>query len=607
MIVKNKEPNMQKILLVDDRPENLMSLESILENDNLIFLKALSGEEALKVLLKEDVSLILLDVQMPGIDGFETAGLIRGTQKTRHIPIIFVTAISKEQKHIFKGYESGAVDYLFKPVEPEIVRSKVKILLDLDQQRRLVEHQNQKLVMAKRNTDNILTNVEEGIFLLGVDFKIKPQYSKALVKMFKQTELSQLDIRTFLKENLDDDLYESAIDYLDLMFCEDLNELNFVDLNPFIDCPFFTGKSGEEQKRFLTFRFKRIYNENKIEELMVTVRDNTTQVILEKELHKSKADSLRQIALLHILKVEPQLLKEFIKQTESELSLITSRLEKFAKNKSADEDINLVYSTMHSVKGNSSLLDFRFIAEKAHQFEEILKELYPASMDMQEKIMQLTKIINEIDHTLIDIKSLVDQIRSFYEHYNNGQVAAGNLIIKAVTNVIEKLEKEFDTDISFDHSNFEESIVSNKDFLQVKDILIQLTRNSLYHGLADGPAKEKKSKKEKLEISLTGKANGKHRIIKFEDNGNGIQHEKLRSKAIASKKFTEGEISSWSDKQIADLIFEPGISTGESTSKVAGRGIGMTLVRDKLQEMQGQIEVHSEPGKFCKFEIFLPN
>ena len=90
----------QQVLLVDDRPENLLSLESTLENENLIFLKAESGEEALKILLKEDVSLILLDVQMPGMDGFEAASLIRGKQKTRHIPIIFVTAISKEQKHI---------------------------------------------------------------------------------------------------------------------------------------------------------------------------------------------------------------------------------------------------------------------------------------------------------------------------------------------------------------------------------------------------------------------------------------------------------------------------------------------------------------------------
>ena len=176
----------QNILLVDDRPENLMVLENILEDPGRNFLKAESGEDALRVLLKEDVSLILLDVQMPGIDGFETAALIRGTQRTKNIPIIFVTAISKEQKHIFKGYESGAVDYMFKPVEPEIVQSKVRIFLELDRQRRLVEEQNLKLVEAKKNTDNIFENIEEGLFLLNQECQIKPQYSRALEKIFER-------------------------------------------------------------------------------------------------------------------------------------------------------------------------------------------------------------------------------------------------------------------------------------------------------------------------------------------------------------------------------------------------------------------------------------
>ena len=93
-----KENISQNILLVDDRPENLFSLEAILDETGQNILKAESGEDALKILLKHDVSLILMDVQMPGMDGFETASIIRSSKKTKHIPIIFVTAINKEQK-----------------------------------------------------------------------------------------------------------------------------------------------------------------------------------------------------------------------------------------------------------------------------------------------------------------------------------------------------------------------------------------------------------------------------------------------------------------------------------------------------------------------------
>jgi response regulator RpfG family c-di-GMP phosphodiesterase len=126
----------QKILLVDDEPANLVSLEAILEDEGLELLKAESGPEALKMLLNEDVSLVLLDVQMPEMDGFEVAELMRNRKNTQNIPIIFVTAISKEDQYVFKGYQVGAVDYLFKPLDPTILKSKVDFFLKLDRERR---------------------------------------------------------------------------------------------------------------------------------------------------------------------------------------------------------------------------------------------------------------------------------------------------------------------------------------------------------------------------------------------------------------------------------------------------------------------------------------
>jgi len=126
----------QKLLLVDDQPANLVSLEAILESEGRILMKAHSGQEALKILLKEDISLVLLDVQMPGMDGFEVAELMRQRKDTQTIPIIFVTAISKEKKYVFRGYQAGAVDYLFKPLDPLILKSKVDFFLGLDKQRR---------------------------------------------------------------------------------------------------------------------------------------------------------------------------------------------------------------------------------------------------------------------------------------------------------------------------------------------------------------------------------------------------------------------------------------------------------------------------------------
>jgi signal transduction histidine kinase len=119
------------ILLVDDRAENLMALEALLESSDRRFFTAQSGEEALKQLLKEDFALILLDVQMPGLNGFQTAELIKQREKTSHIPIIFLTAINKDEAHLFEGYSVGAVDYLFKPFNVRVLQSKVAVFCDL--------------------------------------------------------------------------------------------------------------------------------------------------------------------------------------------------------------------------------------------------------------------------------------------------------------------------------------------------------------------------------------------------------------------------------------------------------------------------------------------
>jgi PAS domain S-box-containing protein len=149
---------MAKILLVDDRPENLLALEAILEPLGEILLYASSGEDALRQLLRHEVAVILLDVQMPELDGFETARLIKQRERTSHVPIIFVTAISKEEEQVFRGYSAGAVDYVFKPFNPDVLRSKVAVFIELyeknEQLRRQAEQlKEQELAELRRESE----------------------------------------------------------------------------------------------------------------------------------------------------------------------------------------------------------------------------------------------------------------------------------------------------------------------------------------------------------------------------------------------------------------------------------------------------------------------
>src|SRR3989454_4331825 len=138
------------VLLVDDRRENLLALEGILKGIGQNLVKATSGAEALKYLLRNEVAVILLDVEMPDMDGFQTATLIRDRDKTKHIPIIFLTAISKSDIHVSQGYSLGGVDYIFKPFAPDVLRSKVTAFVEMFKQRREAQRQS-ALLQAERD------------------------------------------------------------------------------------------------------------------------------------------------------------------------------------------------------------------------------------------------------------------------------------------------------------------------------------------------------------------------------------------------------------------------------------------------------------------------
>ncbi len=142
------------ILMVDDRPQNLMALEAVLGDMGQNLVRANSGREALKHLLDREFALILLDVQMPGLDGYETAELAREREQSRHTPIIFLTAINQSDAQMFKGYSSGAVDYMFKPFVPEVLRAKVSAFVDLYRSTQEVRRQAELLRRANDELEN---------------------------------------------------------------------------------------------------------------------------------------------------------------------------------------------------------------------------------------------------------------------------------------------------------------------------------------------------------------------------------------------------------------------------------------------------------------------
>jgi signal transduction histidine kinase len=149
-----------KLLIVDDLPENLLALEALIKREDRMVFKALSADEALSLLLQHEFALAILDVQMPGMDGFQLAELMRSTEKTKNIPIVFVSAAGRELNYAFKGYESGAVDFLHKPLDIHAVKSKVNVFVDLYRQRKAVKLQVEALEQSRREQEVLLNRLQ---------------------------------------------------------------------------------------------------------------------------------------------------------------------------------------------------------------------------------------------------------------------------------------------------------------------------------------------------------------------------------------------------------------------------------------------------------------
>lgn len=198
-----------KLLIVDDRPENLHALQKVIEKDDRLIYPAASGDAALMLLLEHEFALAILDVMMPDMNGFELAELMRGTAKTRHVPIIFVSASGKELNYSFKGYETGAVDFLHKPLDIAAVKSKVSVFVALHQQRNEVkrkvdelEKSRQELHAAQLELQRALKMRDDFMSLVGHELRT-PLNTLYVETQIRQLQLKKGDMNAFSAEKLE--------------------------------------------------------------------------------------------------------------------------------------------------------------------------------------------------------------------------------------------------------------------------------------------------------------------------------------------------------------------------------------------------------------------
>jgi len=410
------------ILVVDDRPDGLLALEAVLSCDQYNLFKASSGQEALRYALYNDFAVILLDVQMPEMDGFETAKLLRETNRSQYTPIIFVTAINKEVRYINQGYESGAVDYILKPFDPFILKSKVNVFVDLFR----------KNLQIKQQTD-LLRQIE------------------AQEKERQISEIKQDGLRSYT--HLADAVPHSIVKVKPSGVVEYFNQqwLEYTGFKTEIDWALIV--HPKDKGKFQAFWLGMQHQNNQACEVEVRLRSNTDG-IYRWHLVRAVPDIKNGENICWIISCTDidniKRTEESFKMLSQELNRSNKELEEYAYVASHDlkEPLHVVSSFVHLLEKrlqpkleDSERQYLKFIRDGVNQAQRLIKDLLEYSCIGKEKSYEPVDISSVVTEVLANLKTLIDEAGARIECNAMPKVVANylemvqlfqNLIVNAI-------------------------------------------------------------------------------------------------------------------------------------------------------------------------------
>jgi PAS domain S-box-containing protein len=542
-----------EILIVDDRPENLLALEAILEPLGQKLVRAHSGDEALRLLLSHDFAMILLDVQMPGIDGFETARLIKARERTKYIPIIFLTAISKDEEYVFEGYSVGAVDYMTKPFQPDILRSKVSVFVDLYQKQRQLASQAdliresekrelelrhmREIYESEARFSEIVGSAMDAIVVFDADGRIS-LFNSAAERMFctkSETALGGNVTRFFPEAGRRETLER---------ICQLSNDAPRTDERCATEMPpaehvlSFTGlrETGEQfpieaTASCLDVRGKRTYT--------LIVRDISERRRAEQAL-KEQAESLAKAM------TELKALNDELGERQAELERAMAARSRFYASMSHE-----LRTPINAVLGYSTLLLENIYGPLNEKQAEGISRTHKAAKHLLELVNDVLDL-SKIEAGKIDLRL---------------QPVQFPLLIEDLFVTVRPLADQYGSPLALQHDGAPLKVVS--DPRRVRQILLNLLSNAIKFGRGKP-------------IHVYSKPNGDGGImIEVRDEGEGIAPSDL------------------------EKIFDEFVQLGK-TQLTEGTGLGLPISRRLAEMLQGSLEVESEVGAGSVFRLTLP-
>ncbi|MDB4884143.1 MAG: ATP-binding region ATPase domain protein [Gemmatimonadetes bacterium] len=539
-----------EILLVDDRPENLLALEAILEPLNQTLIRAHSGDEALRKLLLHDFAVILLDVQMPGINGFETARLIKARERTKYIPIIFLTAISKDEEYVFEGYQVGAVDYLAKPFQPDILRSKVNVFVDLYLKQKQLSTQQVllqaselrelelkhmlELTESEARFSEIVGSAMDAIVVFDADWKIS-LFNAAAERMFGLPA-------------------EKAIDHdLQQLFPEPMRQ-EVLDRICHISASVGdgTGPALPESEHMLSFAGLRTSGEQFPIEATAScldVRGKRTYTLIARDISERKraeAALQAQAESLATAMTELKALNDELADRQAELERAMAARSRFYASMSHE-----LRTPINAVLGYSTLLLENIYGPLNEKQAEGITRTHKAAKHLLELVNDVLDL-SKIEAGKIDLRL---------------QPVYFPALIEDLFVTVRPLADQYGSELSLDHDGEPLKLIS--DPRRLRQILLNLLSNAIKFGGG-----------KPIRVTSRPRTDGGI-VLEVSDEGEGIA-------ATDQEK-----------------IFDEFVQLGK-TQLTEGTGLGLPISRRLAGMLQGDLEVISEVGKGSTFRLTLP-
>ena len=469
---------------------------------------------------------------------------------------------------------------------------------------RRLRDNDRKVEAAQKETAEILGTVKEGLFLLDAEFRIGSQFSSSLEQVLGRRIEAGTDFRIVLSEMVPSPVFTVACDYIDLLFGDHVKEALIGDLNPLneIEVSVPDGK-GNAARRFLTLQFNRVIEDGKISHLLVTVFDITIQVELEHALAQAKEKAKAEIEImLDLLKVNPATLELFLKTAEQQLLEINEQLRSVGGTLDYRRTVNNIFRMIHTLKGEAATLGLEMFESLAQQFETQLAGLREKGSVSGDDLLALPLPLEEFLQRVEMVRSLVARLASYHDAFapvENTNTFADNLAQLAQR-------------VAHDHGK-EVKLITDLDLLnslpqntrnELKDIAVQLLRNAVAHGIE--PAVERTGRAKppvgNIYLALKPMEAGEYELM-LRDDGRGLIPQKIRAELLRSGRYTEAQLNELNDKQIVMKIFEPGFSTAGHATRDAGHGVGMDVIKHKIEQLGARLRISSQADAFTQFSI----